>query len=183
MEQNYTVNRHANLPQIATERLLMRPLAVDDAGILYAAIDSSRLHLARRMDWASESTPEHVTEHLLQTARWDGTCSVWIYGIFLTSGELIGSISLENWGPSGSTAELGYWMHVRQLNRGYMTEAARAFTARALEVEPPRTLWAHIQPENLASLHVADRCGFKYHEKRFLRSRLFHSYRLDRAAP
>jgi RimJ/RimL family protein N-acetyltransferase len=74
------------------------------------------------------------------------------------SGLLVGVISLE---PSGSRAELGYWLLPSARGQGYMSEAADALIVagghRLPEVSP---IYATTDPDNLPSQAVLSRLDF-----------------------
>jgi len=59
------------------------------------------------------------------------------------------------------TAVLGYWIGKPHAGRGYMTEAVRATVAFAFETLNLHRLEAATMPNNLASIRVLERNGFR----------------------
>lgn len=77
-------------------------------------------------------------------------------------GSIIGMIALNNivWGCFHSCF-LGYKLDVRQLNRGYMTQAVSAVTQVAFEDLRLHRIEANVMPRNGRSLRVLEKCGFE----------------------
>ncbi|MFP4274125.1 MAG: GNAT family N-acetyltransferase [Paracoccaceae bacterium] len=76
---------------------------------------------------------------------------------------LLGAITLDNIrrGPA-QAGTLGYWVGAPHARQGYMREAIRAVTHHAFERLDLSRLEAACLPENLASRHLLESCGFKY---------------------
>ena len=74
------------------------------------------------------------------------------------SGEVIGRVGL--WFPDGAPAiELGWIIRRSRWNNGFATEAAQAAGRYGLETVGARRLVSIIQPDNLASIRVAEKIG------------------------
>jgi len=76
---------------------------------------------------------------------------------------LVGAITLDNIrrGPA-QAGTLGYWVGEAHARQGYMREAIRAVTHHAFERLDLSRLEAACLPENAASRHLLESCGFKY---------------------
>jgi RimJ/RimL family protein N-acetyltransferase len=76
------------------------------------------------------------------------------------SGEVLGGISLGNVDALLRTASIGYWLGAHARGHGHMTPAVRLVAAWAFETLGLARLEGTVDPENLASQRVAERCGF-----------------------
>jgi RimJ/RimL family protein N-acetyltransferase len=139
--------------RIETERLLLRPLAVDDAAALahLFAGDWEAISQTGRMPWPP-------TEVALR--RW---ISVYVppasHSFLMALRRDRTAIGGIGFGGPGRTAELGYALGRRFWGRGYATEGVRAMLAHAAAVGY-RTLEAFSFVENSASARVLEKAGF-----------------------
>lgn len=146
-------------PILETERLILRPLTVEDAEDVF--------------DWASD---ERVTEYMaypthksisdtqqwLAYARQDEKEYNWGF-VLKKENKLIGSGSI---GPDNYME--GYWgfgynVHYEFWNKGYTTEAMRAIIAYAHDELGVERFCACHAVENPASGRVMEKCGLQFH--------------------
>lgn len=71
-------------------------------------------------------------------------------------GDFIGAIGFNS---LGSCCEIAYHMRPRYWGHGYMSEACRAAMAWAFEEYGASSVEAHIEPENVRSIRLAERIG------------------------
>ncbi len=146
------------IPVIATERLILRPFALDDAP------EVQRLAGAREIAEVTANLPHPYP---------DGAAELWIAthaptfdsgrGIvealtLRTTGALIGAISLSV-EPKHERAELGYWLGVPYWGHGYCTEAARALVDYGFGEMGLRRIYARHFGSNPASGRVMQKVG------------------------
>ncbi len=149
------------LPRIETDRLILRPLKMSDAGDMYA--------------YARD--PE-VSRYVL----WDAHRSIWETRRFLhfarnqyrkgfpasfavewrESGRMIGTIGFMWVNPDYKSAEVGYSLSREYWNRGIMTEALSAILRFGFEVLKLNRIEAQYDIENPASGKVMLHCGMQY---------------------
>lgn len=156
---------HRFPPTVVTERLLMRPWAVDDAPLLKRAIDENLDHLQAWMPWAMEEpSPLDVIERRIARFAADfaaGTDGV--YGIFLRAdGGVVGGTGLH--GRVDEGLEIGYWIHRAHCRRGYATEAAAGLTAAAFAMPGVDQVQIRCDPANATSAAIPRRLGFRHVE-------------------
>ena len=149
------------LPSFAeSARLTIRQWTDDDAAVMEAAIEASLGHLRPWMPWAAEH-PASRQDQLARIRRWRtererGSDSV--FGLF-RDGVVVGAAGLHRrFGPGA--VEIGYWIHVDHIRRGYATEAAGALTAAAFAVPHIERVEIHTDKANIASAGVPRRLGF-----------------------
>lgn len=144
--------------KLETERLFMRQWRQDDFEI-YAAY------------YESEKTARFVGGQMDRNKAWRHMAAIaghWLlkgYGLWAveekTSGSLIGCIGL--WKPEGwPELEVGYWLTENAHGKGYATEAAIKARDYAYEFLDVNTVVSYIDPDNQASIAVAERMGAKF---------------------
>lgn len=152
------------MPGLKGRRLELRPLAEADAEALYAAVESSREHLRRRLRWISSvSSPEHCQAFIRRSLEEAGTGAGRVFGIFESRAQdLVGVASLGDRLRTPGVAELSGWVRADRLDRGYALEAGRIALAWALRKEGLQRLYAVIDPANRAARKVLQRLGLRY---------------------
>jgi RimJ/RimL family protein N-acetyltransferase len=142
------------MPTLETERLVLRPIALDDAAALAVLFEG---------DWdAIKQTgrmPYPPTEEALRS---------WLAGHAgpLSHSFLIGlredgqPIGVVGFGGDAGLAELGYALGRRYWGHGYATEAVNAVVDYAREIGA-RRLDAYSFVENPASARVLEKTGFR----------------------
>lgn len=145
---------------VRTSRLTLRPWAVTDAPTLAVAIGENLHHLRPFLPWIADEplTPEARVALLADfRAQWDAGGDR-VYGAFL-DGAIVGGSGLHRRaGPS--TLEIGYWVHVAHVRRGFATEIAAALTDVAFADDTVDTVEIHHDDANVASRGVPARLGF-----------------------
>ena len=136
---------------MATERLLLRRVTVDDAPAIHAYMSDpevTRWLPEGQLD--AEQTLAFIAENearMLAVIRRD-------------TGELAGNVMLHPWfGPQ--TYEIGWAFAQAHWGRGYATEAARALMVRAFETLDAHRVVATCQPQNPASWRVMEKLGLR----------------------
>lgn len=135
---------------IATQRLVLRPWASDDAASLYR--HARHPNLGPSAGW-----PTHTTIADSRRAIVDVLIAPEEYAITL-HGEPIGSVGLHQPGEP----ELGYWIAADHQGHGYATEAARAVLDRAFTQLGVAEVSANAAVDNVASQRVLTKLGFTY---------------------
>lgn len=155
---------HGPAYRIETSRLVLRCWQPGDAPLLNDALRESWDHLGPWMPWA-RGTPPPVSDTTALLRRWRGEFDLdrdFVYGIFNVDETLVvGSTGLHM--RRGEDArEIGYWIHVDQLNQGYATETAGALTKVAFEVDGVRRVEIHCMPSNVRSAAVPRKLGYRH---------------------
>ncbi len=139
-----------------TERLRFRPLVMDDVDELVALHEDPlivRFLGSRDRAWL-ERLIGMVDEEWAE--RGHGRVAV----VERESGRFIGRTGLRHWQQFGET-EVSWVLHADARGKGYATEAGAATVRWGFERFDPPYLTAMIQPDNSASLRVAERLGMK----------------------
>ncbi len=147
--------------RIETARLILRNWNPADAPLARAAQIESYPHLKRWMPWAKESLSlqEQLKYIRGSRSRFDAGES-FAFGIFNPD-------ETEVWGGCGlhfrqgaGVLEIGYWIHMAQINKGYATELSAALTRVAFTVENAHRVEIRCAPANVRSARVPEKLGF-----------------------
>ena len=82
-----------------------------------------------------------------------------IYRAIVCDGKLIGSISVEK---KDDDAEIGYMLLNEYTNKGIATEAVKQVCTIAFKILSLEQITANVFPQNIASIQVLQKNGFKY---------------------
>ena len=150
--------------RIESERLVIRCYNPKDALLLQKSIQESVEHLRPWMPWV-KGEPEELKVKIerLRVFRSDFDLSKnYIYGVFdPNESELVGGTGLHP--RVGSNAfEIGYWIHVNHINKGYATEISAALTKVAFEIEHVNRVEIHCDPNNIKSAAIPKKLGYVY---------------------
>jgi ribosomal-protein-alanine N-acetyltransferase len=143
--------------EIKTERLLLRPMTVEDADAVWKWVSDERV--ARYMVYPTYTDKDRLVEWLHSIEVFDGE---YHFGfVRLSDGELIGSGSI---GPHKKEGFWGFGYNLRHdcWGMGYATEAAKAmidFAKTSFGIT--RFCCSHAEP-NTASGHVIEKCGLHF---------------------
>lgn len=142
-----------------TDRILLRPWRENDAETLYKyACDPE---VGPRAGWPPHKNVEESLEIIRTLFNSD---RMWAIELKET-GEPIGCIGYLVNGESNinigeNDAEAGYWVARPYWNRGICSEALRLMIDYCFNVKGFQTLWSDYFPDNPASGHVMEKCGF-----------------------
>ena len=148
--------------RIETERLVVRCWEPHDAASLKEAIDESVEHLRPWMPWAHQE-PQTLDEkvELLRGFRGEFDLGTnFVYGIFSRDGtNVVGGTGLHPRAGEGAL-EIGYWIRVSEVGKGFATEAAAAVTRAGFAYCGVDRIEIRVDPENAPSLQVPRKLGY-----------------------
>lgn len=134
----------------------------DEAPALHRAVTENLEHLRPWMPWAAGTPTESAQAEFVSRSmhdREDGTAfAYWLRED--ASGELVGCAGLHRRVGPGAI-EIGYWVAVSRVRRGYATESARALTTAAFGLPGTERVEIHCDEANVASAGVPRRLGYR----------------------
>jgi ribosomal-protein-alanine N-acetyltransferase len=150
-----------DLPSVQTERLLLRPLSVDDAADVFAY--ASDPEVSRYTAWESHMTLDDSKAFLATVADLYTTRQVAPWGVeHRADRKLIGTCGFANWNVKHRRAEIAYALSRRCWNRGYTTEAVRAVLDFGYRVMGVNRIEARCDVLNVASARVMEKAGMTF---------------------
>ncbi|MBS1548108.1 MAG: GNAT family N-acetyltransferase [Bacteroidetes bacterium] len=150
----------AHTPVLTTKHLVLHALEERDAEAVHGLRSNPAV-----MRFIPKPLFTHVEESLRmiqdfrQAAR-QGTCVMWgitVHG----SAQLVGYIGYWRLVNGMHLAEIGYALHPDLWGQGLMSEALEAVLAFGFGTMHLKTVEAQVTPDNVASIHVLERNGFR----------------------
>lgn len=148
--------------KIETKRLILRGYQPKDAVLLKQAVDTSMDHLRPWLSWVKHK-PEPVEVTLERIRKWRGQFDLgenYTFGIFnKAENALIGSTGLHT-RLDKRAREIGYWLHIDHIRKGYALEAVTALTRVGFEIERLERIEIRCSPENVRAQNIPKKVGY-----------------------
>lgn len=146
---------------LETERLYLKNISVEDRDFIFKQFSTDAVN-----EYLYDAEPFRNIEEAdgligFFTQPEPRTLHRWIL-VLKDTGEKIGTCGFHNWNRENSSAEIGYDMQPEFWGKGYMSEALDAILAFAKDDMKVKQIHADIYPDNLASVKLAERHGFKF---------------------
>lgn len=149
--------------EILTDRLCLRPYAIDDSARIFALVDRNRADFTESHPKTVKAlgAPEQAEDYVFDKLREWHMGTSFCYGAFLRSnGSPIGQLSVKNVDWEQPSAELGYFVDAGNRGLGLAREMAQAVLAR-LDLLNFRRVFVRVLPGNEPSLRLARSVGFE----------------------
>jgi len=151
----------ADQPTLKTDRLTLRPFALDDANVLRPLVGDK--DIAATTLSIPHPYPDGEAERWISKTHekyQEGIAAA--FAIILNdTGKIVGSISI--WiEHKHSHAELGYWIGKPYWNNGYCTEAGQAILSYGFKERDLNRIHAHHMTKNPQSGKVMQKMGMSY---------------------
>jgi ribosomal-protein-serine acetyltransferase len=138
----------------------LRPLTIQDAPALFAAVDRNRLRLRKWLPWLDSSNSIHdMRAFLEQQERENASRSSLTTGIWVNE-EIRGCISLHHIDARHRSTSVGYWLDIAVEGRGVMTKACRALVTEGFRTYALHRIEIRCALGNLRSCAIPQRLGF-----------------------
>ena len=141
--------------QASSLNFTVAPLKLDDAPALRALTDHPAV--TEHISFLKSPFTLEDAERLIRVNGEDGDCFLGIRR--RADRALVGAVGAHLRGETG--VEIGYWVGAAYQSQGYATEALAALIARIADDMPERQITAECRPENLASVRVLEKLGFR----------------------
>lgn len=161
-------NRYHNFPVIITEtdRLIIKEIAVDDIPDLMDIYKNPEInsYLPEIQKASLDLTETAIEKHRAYIKNMYHFYDFGLWGVYLKeTGELIGQCGIEpHQQDKEDILELGYLIDPKYQHFGYAAEAVIAVLQYSFNCLAVNKITALIAPENKASLHIAEKTGFKF---------------------
>lgn len=150
---------HLGTIQLETDRLLLRPLRLEDAPAMYANWASDD-EVARYVTWETHATVEETQELMAFWEKQYDRSDFYLWGMVLKeTGQLIGTFAFTDLSDRHQIAELGYAIGKAWWNKGYNTEAGQAVLAFGFDQLGLNRIQAVHDVRNPASGRVMEKLG------------------------
>ena len=152
------MNRIIKVPQLETDRLMLRMWTKKDAPALFAY--ASDPDVGPNAGWKPHANEGESRMIINQLFRCNMTWAI----VEKETGIIVGSIGFEEdrYRPHISSKEMGYSLAKDRWGRGYMTEAAKRLIRYGFEELKLDVLMIRTSETNTRSQRVIEKCGFTY---------------------
>ncbi|MEO8540979.1 MAG: GNAT family N-acetyltransferase [bacterium] len=145
--------------RLETGRLVLRRYEADDVRALDGDAMRSIDHIGRFLPNARAELLGDRAALIAEAGQLFDSGERFAYGIFLRDGAYVGNCGARWTGED--ELNIGYWVLLEHLRKGYASEAVRAVTAAGFEAGIRRFV-LNCDPANAASIGVARAAGFTY---------------------
>jgi len=145
--------------QIITERLLVRPMQLDDAPSLFEFWSDPMVSKFMNIEAFTDISQAQQMIVMLQRLFTENKAIRWTI-LLKDSNEIIGSIGFNYLDYENERAEIGYDLGYSYWGKGYATEAIRALTSYGFESLRLNRVEAKVDPDNLNSIKVLKKLRF-----------------------
>jgi ribosomal-protein-alanine N-acetyltransferase len=153
------MNEPPAVPEVRTPRLLLRRLAEADAPGLHAAYgDPAAMRFWDPLPAHDvDETAARIRQSLEVSPQWHGAFAV----LLRVGGQFVGMINYHQRVPSHRRLAVGWILARPWWRQGLAQEANRALLDHCFGCLDAHRIEAHIEPDNAASLRLAERLGFR----------------------
>nr|WP_019141098.1 GNAT family protein [Noviherbaspirillum massiliense] len=152
---------HPSFPVLATPRLRLRQIRSSDAEALFAIHSDAEWMKWYGVDPVTELRQADQLAELF--ASWFPAGTGYRWGLErLADRRLIGTCGLFRWNKSWHNCVIGYEVARDCQGQGYMREALTAVLDYGFDVMHLHRIQAETHPDNIASIGLATRLGFRF---------------------
>lgn len=145
--------------ELSTERLLLRPLRLDDADAIFAMY--SVPEVMRYWTGAAWTDPARAVDYVTAGAQDIAAGTAMRLGVEIKStGRCVGQVTLFHFDVQNRRCDIGYALNREHWGHGYVGEALAALLDFGFGPLGLHRVEADIDPRNDASLRTAERLGF-----------------------
>ena len=146
---------------LETKRLKLENISAEDSAFILKqfSTDAVNEYLYDAEPFQNLGEAGELIEYFTQPEP--RTLHRWIL-VLKGGGEKIGTCGFHNWDRRNQRAEIGYDLQPEFWGKGYMSEALEAVLSFARERMKLKRIDAHIYPDNLGSVRLAERHGFRF---------------------
>ena len=148
-------------PILQTERLILRPLSIQDADIIFDRWTSDD-RVSKFVRWSTHRDHNDTLDWLSAEEKNLASNKVYLWGFELKDSSYLFGCGGLTYNEKEKAFELGYNIMHKYWNCGYTTEAARAILDFAVNELKETEFIAWHAVENPASGRVMEKCGFIY---------------------
>lgn len=152
------------MKDIETERLILRDASVDDAEDMfeYAKLEEVTKYLSWKPHLSVKDS-EKLLEMLSKEAKEKDSYALKVI-VLKENDKMIGTIDARIFGEGLKEAEFGYCLNPKYWNKGYMSEALKAFIQALHKELSVENVFGSFERENIASKRVMQKNEMYYYE-------------------
>lgn len=149
------------LPNLETDRLVMRKLSLDDAADIFEY--TSDIEFARYLSWGPATSIDDSIAFLSDTMFRYQLGDVAGWGLVNKRDDrVIGTCGFTNWDPDSKKAEIGYTLAREHWGQGYITEAVNKAIGYGFNAMELNRIEGMCDAQNLGSAKVMEKAGMSF---------------------
>lgn len=161
MKKEHICRIFSRIPELQTERLILRKMRVGDEEDMYAYARKSEV--TRYLLWSPHPDIYYTRDYLRYLATRYAAGSFYDWAIVLkSSGRMIGTCGFTAFDCSHDAAEIGYVLNPDYRGQGIAPEAVRAVMAFGFDKLALHRIEARFIEGNEASLRVMEKVGMRF---------------------
>ena len=167
------------MSRIETERLLLQLYTDRDKAEFVELLTDPTVMRYVDNGPLSPTQAESLWRKLILEFYPNGIDTIW--AVFAREdGCYVGNASLRPRPERQKDWEVGYYLKPTEWGKGFATEIASRVVRYGFEVAGLDEIYATVNKENFASIHVLEKCGLKLFRKEFDDEGVFYVYRINR---
>ncbi len=161
MKRETIYRTFSNIPELRTERLILRKMLVKDADDMFEY--ARRADVTRYLTWSPHPSRSYTKEYLEYVASRYAAGEFYDWAVTdARTGKMIGTCGFTRFDYSSNCAEVGYVLNPAFWGRGYAGEALDAVLNFGFRTLYLRRIEARHMEGNLASKRVMEKAGMTY---------------------
>ena len=161
MKKELVCRMFSHMPQLQTERLILRRMRVSDAEDMYHY--ARRPEVTRYLLWSPHPDIYHTQDYLRYLATRYAAGTFYDWGVILKqNGRMIGTCGFTTIDCAHDAAEIGYVLNPDYHGMGIATEAVEAVLAFGFDKLLLHRIEARFMEGNDASLRVMEKVGMRF---------------------
>ena len=142
----------------------LRELTGDDAGALYALVDSNRNYLRQWLPWVDMQKGPLDSAQFIESARNDNQAGVALTLGIEHQGDIAGVIAFHELDRDNRQTSMGFWISSSHQGKGIVSSSCKRLIEHAFTDLGLNRVVMKIAEDNLRSRRVAESLGLAYEE-------------------
>lgn len=161
MNREEIVRIFSQMPTLKTERLILRPMRIADAGDMFRY--AKRLDVTEYLLWAPHPSERYTEQYLQYIEKRYRLGDFYDWAVVdKQSGRMVGTCGFTRLDCPNNVGEIGYVLSPEVHGRGFGTEAASRVLSFGFEEIGLHRIEVKFMEGNAASLRVAEKLGMKF---------------------
>ena len=137
----------------------LRELTSEDAGSLYALVDSNRKYLRQWLPWVDKQQGPHDSGQFIEGARNDNRAGVALTLGIEHQGDIVGVIGFHEFDNDNRQTSMGFWISSSHQGKGIVSSSCARLIEYAFTDLGLNRVVMKIAEDNVPSRRVAERNG------------------------
>jgi ribosomal-protein-serine acetyltransferase len=132
-----------------------------DSAELFRLVEKNKAYLSSYLPWAKKFNSGKLSSNFIERSIQRKKDKLEDYYLLLQDDFIIGALSIKTENQPTGHGEAGYWISENYSGKGLTTKALKALIKHCFQKTRLSTLTIRTHQNNIASIRVAQKCGFK----------------------